>query len=88
MRAQLQNAVLAIVFSVLIWAAVGAQLSEVKTIEIDYIVDVPSDVTISQGERHETGDDVERGHERFSRRCVNRATSPKHAPKKASAMPR
>ncbi len=54
MRAQLQNAVLAIVFSVLIWAAVGAQLSEVKTIEVDYIVDVPSDVTISAGDRHET----------------------------------
>lgn len=54
MRAHLQNALLAVVFSVLIWAAVGAQLSETKTIDVDYIVDVPPDVTVSAGGRHET----------------------------------
>jgi len=45
-KGHLYNAVLALIFSVLIWGAVGAQLSEEKTIGIDFLLRVPSHVTI------------------------------------------
>lgn len=54
MRAHLINALLAIVFSVLIWAAVGAQLSQTATLKVDYTIDVPPDVTVSYQGRRET----------------------------------
>lgn len=56
MRAHLLNGFLALVFSVLIWSAVGAQLSEDTTVELDYVVQVPPDVTITYLGRHSAGE--------------------------------
>lgn len=56
MRAHLLNAFLALVFSVLIWSAVGAQLSDTTTVEVDYVLQVPPDVTISYLGKHSAGE--------------------------------
>jgi hypothetical protein len=56
MRAHLLNAFLALVFSVLIWSAVGAQLSEDTSVELDYVVQVPPDVTVTYLGRHSAGE--------------------------------
>jgi hypothetical protein len=41
------NAVLALVFSILIWSAVGAQLSEEKEFTVDFELRLPEDVTVT-----------------------------------------
>ncbi len=47
MKGHLLNAILAVLFSVLIWSAVGAQLSETSfDVAVDYVLEVPRDVTI------------------------------------------
>lgn len=56
MRAHLLNALLAVVFSVLIWSAVGAQLSETKEVDVDYVVMVPPDVTVTYLGKHAAGE--------------------------------
>ncbi|MCO5166854.1 MAG: hypothetical protein M9894_10870 [Planctomycetes bacterium] len=56
MRAHLLNAFLAVVFSVLIWSAVGAQLSETTTVDVDYIIQVPPDVTVTYLGKHAAGE--------------------------------
>lgn len=53
MRSHLLNGFLALVFSILIWSAVGAQLSEERpNIKIDYVISVPPDVTVTYLNQH------------------------------------
>lgn len=56
MRAHLLNAFLALVFSVLIWSAVGAQLSDTTTVDVDYVLQVPPDVTVTYLGKHSAGE--------------------------------
>lgn len=56
MRAHLLNGFLALVFSVLIWSAVGAQLSDVSKVKVDYIIAVPPDVTVTYNNKHSAGE--------------------------------
>lgn len=56
MKAHLLNAFLAVVFSVLIWSAVGAQLSDTRTLDVDYVLQVPPDVTVTHLGRHSAGE--------------------------------
>jgi hypothetical protein len=57
MRSHLLNGFLALVFSILIWSAVGAQLSEERPgIKIDYVISVPPDVTVTYNNKHSAGE--------------------------------
>ena len=56
MRGHLLNAVLALVFSFLIWSAVGAQLVTQGRVRIDLEVEVPSDVIVSYQGKPSTGE--------------------------------
>lgn len=56
MRAHLLNAFLAVVFSVLIWSAVGAQLTDTTTVDVDYVLQVPPDVTVTYLGKHSAGE--------------------------------
>ncbi len=47
MRSHLLNALLALCFSILIWCAVGAQMSTVDTAQIDFEVEVPPGLIVS-----------------------------------------
>jgi hypothetical protein len=51
-RAHLLNGLLALVFSILIWSAVGAQLSDVATVKVNYVISVPPDVTVTYNNKH------------------------------------
>jgi hypothetical protein len=55
-RAHLLNAFLALVFSVLIWSAVGAQLSAEAKLKVDFVISVPPDVTVTYLGRHALGE--------------------------------
>jgi hypothetical protein len=56
-RSHLLNGFLALVFSILIWSAVGAQLSEERPgIKIDYVISVPPDVTVTYNNKHSAGE--------------------------------
>ncbi len=56
MKAHLLNAFLALVFSVLIWSAVGAQLSDTTTVEVNLLLQVPPDVTVTYLGKHSAGE--------------------------------
>lgn len=56
MRAHILNALLALVFSVLIWSAVGAQLSDTAPIDVDFVIRVPPDVTVTYMGKHAAGE--------------------------------
>lgn len=58
MKAHLGNAVLALVFSLLIWCAVGAQMSTRDTTRIDFVIDVPTGVVASCEGRSATGESL------------------------------
>lgn len=45
-RANFYNALIALVFSVLIWGGLGAQLSGQEAVVVNFVLDVPDDVTV------------------------------------------